>query len=54
MGYTNGMVGYIPTKEDILKGGYEVDKSRRSFRIPNRLSVKNEIIIKSKIKKLLE
>ena len=53
VGYTNGMIGYVPTKNDILKGGYEVDKSRINFRIKERLCETNESIIKNKIKSLI-
>ena len=26
-GYTNGYIGYLPTKEEFLYGGYEVELS---------------------------
>ena len=47
------MIGYLPTKNDIVKGGYEVDKSRVNFRIQDRLCETNENIIKSKIKSVI-
>ena len=48
-GYSNGMLGYLPTTKDLLEGGYEVDKSRKNFGIDSRISVENEKIIKKKI-----
>ena len=53
VGYSNGMIGYLPTKNDIVKGGYEVDKSRVNFRIQDRLCETNERIIKNQIKYLI-
>ena len=53
VGYSNGMIGYLPTKNDIIEGGYEVDKSRINFRIQDRLCETNESIIKNQIKSLI-
>ncbi len=53
VGYSNGMIGYLPTANDIIKGGYEVDKSRINFHIQDRLCETNENIIKSKIKSVI-
>lgn len=53
VGYSNGMIGYLPTKNDIIKGGYEVDKSRINFHIQDRLCKTNESIIKNQIKSLI-
>ena len=53
VGYSNGMLGYLPTKNDIIKGGYEVDKSRINFHIQERLCKTNESIIKNQIKSLI-
>ena len=53
IGYTNGMIGYLPTKEDIIKGGYEVDKSRINFQIKDKISKENERKIKDKIDALI-
>ena len=52
-GYSNGMIGYLPTKQDMLNGGYEVDKSRVNFNIKHRLNTKNESLIKKGIKNIL-
>jgi len=49
VGYSNGMIGYLPTKLDIYDGGYEVDKSRPPFGLNNRISLEAEKIIKDKI-----
>ena len=37
IGYSNGMVGYIPSANDFSSGGYEVDGSREKFRMSNRI-----------------
>lgn len=49
VGYTNGMFGYLPTKNDIRNGGYEVDKSRVVFGIKARIKENNEEKIKTEI-----
>ncbi len=40
IGYSNGMTGYIPTENDLILGGYEVDKSRYKFNLDDRISIK--------------
>ena len=47
------MIGYLPTKSDIIRGGYEVDKSRINFHIQDRFCETNENIIKNKIKSVI-
>ena len=37
IGYSNGMLGYLPTSSDMNDGGYEVDKSRVNFQIKHRI-----------------
>ena len=37
IGYSNGMVGYIPSVDDFSCGGYEVDGSREKFRMSSRI-----------------
>ncbi len=54
VGYANGMIGYLPTKKDLMEGGYEVDKSRKNFQIESRISIENEKIIKDNILILLK
>jgi len=49
VGYSNGMIGYLPTKQDILDGGYEVDKSRNAFGLKSRVSLTAEMKIKSSV-----
>ena len=46
VGYTNGMIGYLPTKKDILEGGYEIEKSRKFFNIRKNLNLDIEKTIK--------
>ena len=43
------MFGYLPTKNDIRNGGYEVDKSRVVFGIKARIKENNEEKIKTEI-----
>jgi hypothetical protein len=38
VGYTNGMVGYLPLKKDKWLGGYEIDGSRKYFGLQSRVS----------------
>ncbi len=54
VGYSNGMIGYLPTNDDIMKGGYEVDKSRVNFNISSRISKENEEAIRKSINKVLD
>ena len=53
VGYSNGMIGYLPTKADIEQGGYEVDKSRKNFQIKNKIALKSERLITNEINSLL-
>jgi hypothetical protein len=36
--YSNGMIGYIPTAEQVDQGGYEADESSRYYLLPGRFS----------------
>ena len=36
-GYSNGMIGYLPTAEEHARGGYEVDVSPYFYRMTGRL-----------------
>ena len=49
VGYANGMIGYLPTKKDILEGGYEIEKSRKFFNIRKNLNLDIEKTIKKRI-----
>jgi hypothetical protein len=37
-GYANGMVGYVPCREDFARGGYEVDEAHLFYRTPGPVS----------------
>jgi hypothetical protein len=49
VGYSNGMIGYIPTASDIKNGGYEVNKSRKIFNILEKFNTNVEMKIKKTI-----
>lgn len=51
--YTNGMIGYIPTAEQIREGGYEPDRSVYYFYLPARLSEHNESMIKKALHEMI-
>lgn len=42
IGYSNGMIGYVPTAEQIREGGYEADESTLYFALPAPLQPKTE------------
>ena len=54
VGYANGMLAYLPTKKDIMDGGYEIDKSRPPFGINSRIDKNAEQIIKNTIKETIK
>ena len=54
VGYANGMCGYIPTKKEIFKGGYEVQKCSRKFKFNSIIHEDIENIIYEKVEKLNE
>lgn len=53
LGYSNGMVGYIPTSKQLEEGGYEAEESLFYFGFPAKLSSSTETEIKQKIDFLL-
>lgn len=53
VGYTNGMIGYLPTEQQINEGGYEPDESAYYFALPGKYDKELESIFKKKIKELL-
>ena len=53
MGYTNGMIGYIPTAAQIAEGGYESFWSTPYFLLPSPLSPAAERIVKQSLHALL-
>ncbi len=36
-GYSNGMIGYLPTAEEHARGGYEVDMAPYFYRLDGRM-----------------
>lgn len=54
IGYTNGMIGYIPTSNQLNEGGYEAEDSTLYFALGGKLNDRNEEKIKEKIKDILE
>ncbi|RJE90909.1 hypothetical protein D3P07_02160 [Paenibacillus sp. 1011MAR3C5] len=53
VGYSNGMLGYIPTAEQLAEGGYEADESYVYFHLPARFAPSVEEIIKQEIREML-
>ena len=54
LGYTNGMVGYIPTQQAVREGGYEVERAYKLFGLPCPISEKIEDVIIKAVKTLYE
>ncbi|MGN8648179.1 neutral/alkaline non-lysosomal ceramidase N-terminal domain-containing protein [Gracilibacillus sp. HCP3S3_G5_1] len=42
LGYSNGMVGYVPTAKQLMEGGYEAEESLYYFGYPAKLSASFE------------
>jgi len=53
VGYCNDMVGYVPTKEAINSGGYEVDRTSEEFALQGPFSDKIESILKNEIREIV-
>lgn len=53
LGYSNGMVGYIPTAKQLDEGGYEAEESIFYFGYPNKVNREMENQIKDEMKKLI-
>jgi hypothetical protein len=53
LGYTNGMIGYVTTKRQLIEGGYESREAFRYFAMPGPFHVKTERQVKLAINKLL-
>lgn len=47
MGYSNGMIGYIATKDQLIEGGYEAEDFIYYFGLPGKYSVEIEGLIKN-------
>ena len=52
--YTNGMIGYVCTKQQILEGGYEPEGSALYFALSGTYKPNIEEIIRKAIKELVE
>lgn len=53
LGYSNGMIGYIPTKEQLTEGGYESVDSTFYFGYPSTVAEDMEDEIKQTLKAIL-
>ncbi|HEY6739669.1 MAG TPA: hypothetical protein VI076_12560 [Actinopolymorphaceae bacterium] len=49
LGYTNGMIGYVPTAEQLADGGYEPDESYQYIYRPGRFAPDVEQLVKRAI-----
>lgn len=54
MGYSNGMIGYVPTAKQLSEGGYEAKESTVYFGLPSDFSPEVEGDIKKAINQLKE
>lgn len=52
MGYTNGMIGYVPTAEQLVQGGYESRDSVPYFGLPSPFAPQTESTIYSALSQL--
>jgi len=53
LGYTNGMIGYVPTSDQLAQGGYESQESVPYFGLPSSFHPQVEGIICSTISQLI-
>lgn len=53
LAYSNGMLGYIPTKKQLEEGGYEAEESIYYFGYPGKLSSSMEKKIQMKIEEII-
>jgi hypothetical protein len=53
LGYTNGMIGYVPTKEQIFQGGYESRDAVPYFGLPSSFQPQIEDILCSAISQVI-
>lgn len=51
--YSNGMIGYVPTKEQIRYGGYEPVTSTYYFHMPGRLEESVEEALRAKLDEMI-
>ncbi|MFD1780233.1 neutral/alkaline non-lysosomal ceramidase N-terminal domain-containing protein [Fredinandcohnia salidurans] len=54
LGYSNGMIGYIPSQTQLMEGGYEAEEFIYYFGLPAPFHIKTEKIIKNAIDNILE
>ena len=53
-GYTNGYIGYLPTKEEFLYGGYEVELSPVVYGPVTNLLIPPENTAELVVKRVME
>jgi hypothetical protein len=54
LGYTNGMVGYIPTRDGVTEGGYETDRTYEYYGLPSPFAEGVEEAVVQGVRKLYE
>ncbi len=54
LGYTNGLIGYIPTKGAFLKGGYEVEVAHKYYGAISPLSPEAERVLIDEVLRLMK
>lgn len=54
LGYSNGMIGYIPTQIQLMEGGYEAEEFIYYFGLPAPFHIKTEKEIQNAIENILE
>jgi hypothetical protein len=50
--YTNGCIGYVPTPQALIEGGYEPNDSIKGFNLPARFSPKVQNVIEKTVARL--
>jgi len=54
IGYSNGMIGYIPSQTQLMEGGYEAEEFIYYFGLPAPFHIETEKIIQNAIDNILE
>jgi hypothetical protein len=54
LGYSNGMIGYVPTSKQIIEGGYESEQSCYSFAMPRPFDTQIEHILHDALADLID
>ena len=52
LGYTNGMIGYVPTAKQLSEGGYESNESFFYFGLPSPLHCSADALVRESIRKM--